>query len=309
MKTRVAMAVVLVCSGTLRADFSFESQTQVTGGALLQTVLAADPRARTSKPVVALYLIKGNRMATVTKERTTVVNLDNDTIMVIDFVKKTYISKPLAETKKMIDDAMKKGGGSPVAFQVASKSGRSKDMGVLRARERVITMTNDSAPVAHISLDCWDLSVPLFGDVEDFRGKLAAKLGNAYALGISDIGIAKPELLPAFEELAKVLIQGGAMPVGITIRMGGPASGDLAPNDNVASQKSGVVADAVGRIENLGRKPVAPTDDAAYPDMLAEVTIELSNFSSGAAEESKFNPPEGFKNLNPPAPKPAAPKP
>lgn len=266
MKIRMALTVfVAVFSGALRADFGYQSATQVTGGV--------------KKPAVSTQLIKGHRMTSFNKQHATVVNLDNDTILEIDYAEKTFFSRTVAQMKESLDGVKKDRAGA--AFQVSAKSGSTKEIGVLSARERMFTMTSqDANPVAHVFLDCWTMTLPGFEEVQDFRRRLAAKLGYAYALGLSEIGAAKPELLPGFEGLAKVIIEADQMPVDITIRMGGPESGDLAPSGGADSQKSGLVAGTLGRLESLGRKKNRDDDpDTKYPGLLAEITIELGNFS------------------------------
>ncbi len=293
MKTCFALAVFVgVFSGALRADFGFQSRTQITGGTLVQDLQA-------KKPEVFTQLIKGHRMTIFNKKHATVINLDNDTVLEIDFAKKTFFSKKFAEIKQNLDSAMK----DRTAFQVSSKTGSNKAVGVLNARERIVTMTREGAGpqgVAHIFLDCWTMSLPGFEELEDFRHRLAAKLGYAFALGLSEIGMAKPELLPGLEELAKVIVEGDHVSVETTIRMGSADSGDLAPTGDAAAQKSGILTETLGRLENLGRKKNRGVDPGVeYPGLLAEITTELGNFSSAPADEAKFNVPPGFKEVKP----------
>jgi hypothetical protein len=301
-----------IFSGTLCADVSYQSTTRITAGVLLRAALEKEPSMGAKNPLVATYLIKGNRMATLTKGHTTILNLDNDTIYEINLGTKTYSSITFAQMKQILDKAMKD--AVAPAFQVSSKSGRTKAIGVLTAREQIFTMTTGTMtpggasvqPVANIAIDSWILTVRGFDEVADFRRRLAAKLGYTYALGMSGIGMVKPELLPGFEEAAKVIIQADEMPVETTIRMGGPGSGDLAPNGDVAPPQKGVVSGTLSRIGSLAHKKngqqSGDEQDPDAPAILAELTTELSNFG-GAVDESKFNVPAGFKESKPPAPK------
>ncbi len=341
MRTLFVMTVLTgIFPGTVRADFGYESKTQLTGGTLFKALAATWPLAHgATKPAVSTHLIKGNRMATLTKDHATIVNLDNETIFDIDFVKKTYSSMTFAQMKQILDQAMKEGiartnhsngAGATTTFEVSSKSGRTKAIGFLSARELIVTMTVDGAsreseqsasadpgsrpqPVTNILLDSWILTVPGFGEVEDFRRKLGAKLSYAYASGMSEIGMVTPELLPGFEELGKLINPADDMAVENTIRMGGPGSGDLASSGDPASssQKSGGVSGALSRIGSIARKknngrqstPSADEQDATSLGILVELTTELSNFAAGPADESKFNVPAGFKEIKSPAPK------
>jgi hypothetical protein len=274
-----------VFSGPLLADFSYESRIQVGRG--------------TNKPIFSTHLIKGNRMATVTKDHATVVDVDAETILEINFAKKTYSAMTFAQMKKAPDQAKKEN-----IFQVSTKyTGRTKAIGLWNAKEEFSSMTNEGAnkeaspeTVTHITVDSWMLTYPGFEEVEDFLRKLAAKLGYAYASGMLEIDVAKPGLLAAFEELGKMIHQTDEAPVESTIRMW---TGHSAPSDEDAapsSQKSGVVAGALSRLGSLGRKKTGE-QESAPPGLLLEVTIELSNFNGGLTADSKFNIPAGFKQL------------
>ncbi len=333
MRTLLVIAVLTggFC-GALRGDFGYDVTIKLTGGSLFQVLEATGPLAHgAKKPFVSTHLIKGNRMATLTKDHATIVNLDNETIFDIDFAKKTYSSMTFAQKKLILDEAMKTGiasinptgSATAPAFQVSSQSGRAKTIGFLSARELIITMKVEGAgteqsvspdsgsrpqPVTSILLDSWILTVPGFGEVENFHRQLGAKLGYAYASGMFDIGIVRPELLPGFEEIGKAIPDADDMAAETTIKMAGPGSADLAPNDSASSSQKGIVSGALSRIgsmahkKNSGRQST-PSDDeqGSTPGLLLEMTTEVSNFAGGAADESKFNVPAGFKEV--PAPK------
>src|SRR5215475_7793603 len=90
---RTFLAIVLACgsANALRADFSYQSTTQITGGSLYNMLKALGPLAHGARdPIVTTNMIKGNRMATVSKDRISVINLDAETITEIDLAKKQY---------------------------------------------------------------------------------------------------------------------------------------------------------------------------------------------------------------------------
>jgi hypothetical protein len=125
---------------------------------------------------------------------------------------------------------------------------------------------------------------------------------------MSEIGMLKPELLAGFEELGKVMNQADEVLVDSTIKMWGLRPGDPAPNDDIASpfQKNGIVSGALNRLGSLARKKstASPSEqETTSPGLLVEMTMEQSNFNGGVVNESKFNVPAGFKQMQPPAPK------
>ncbi|HUA85152.1 MAG TPA: hypothetical protein VMB85_14920 [Bryobacteraceae bacterium] len=300
MTSRVAMAAsVLLFSGAARADFGYQSRMEIIGGALLKS--AGDAGFRARRPV-AEHLIKGKRMAIVSGKHTTVINLENDTILEIDFAGKTYSSTPFTAIKEKLDRWLK-----GAAFASTARSGGAKRIGLLTAREHIVTMRRaaEGPPaLARIFLDYWTMTPPGFREMQDFHEQLAAKLGYAYAWGLTGIGMIQPELLPGFEAAAKVLTESQEMPVICTIRLGAAGTGDLAPPAETAEARAGIVSETLSRIGNLthlkSKKPPADED----PALLGEVMLELGEFGNGPADQSKFNVPAGFKEVKAAAPKP-----
>jgi hypothetical protein len=322
--------VLLSRGSVLRGDIVYDSKTQLTGGSLYQAVLAVEPPGRgAKKPLIATYAIKGNRMSRITKDHMTIVNLDQDTIFEVDLIKKTYLQMNFAQMKELLDRAVPKkssdanhdadnNASEQPVFQVSSKfTDRTKPLDALNAEERIVTAKlegsgrpdgpsaahdsgTDPRTVTNIFVESWMLTVPGFDEAQEFFRKLGEKLSYAYALGMFEIGSVQPELLPGFEELAKLLTQGEGMPVESTIRMGGPGAGDLAQSNDAASTQKGIVSGALSRLGSIRRKEPAVRPSA--PGVLVEMTTELSNLNSGFAEESKFTVPNGFNQAQPPAP-------
>src|SRR5207237_95621 len=82
MRTLVILVIACV---TLRADFSYQETTQMTGGALVKILRLGGPFTRKARePIVSTVLIKGNRMATLGKENSTIIDLDKETITEIN---------------------------------------------------------------------------------------------------------------------------------------------------------------------------------------------------------------------------------
>jgi hypothetical protein len=309
MRTFFATAFLCGASASaLRADFSYESKTVLTNGVVAEIVLHAEPLLRSGKAVVATHMIKTNRMVTLTKKHATIVDLNRDAIVEIDFAKKTYLSMTFAQMKQILESAKAKGGGAG-KFEVSSKSaGGSKAFGFFNARQTIVNMTlppADSRPptVARVMVDSWLLTMPGYSEAEEFRRKLGEKLSYAYASGLAEIGVLDPKFLAGLEEVGKLTYEGDEMPVESTIRMGSPDSGDLEPRDDASSQKTGVVSETLSRIGNLGRKKNTGEPPSAPAGLLLELTTEFSNFGSGPADEAKFNVPEKFKQVQLAAPK------
>jgi hypothetical protein len=286
-RTLSAAAVLAVFCCTLRADFGYEIRAEVTGGSLLK------PEER----LFITHLIKGQRLAILIKGHTTVINLENDTVTEIDYVKKTYQNLTLAQFKEKLPHT-----DSKVEFQSVPKPGGIKTIGILTAHEQTVRMTSTSPTLAHIFLDYWTMTPPGFEEVQDFRQKLAAKLGESFAIGVSDIVAPKPELLPGLDQAAKTLLDADELPVESIIRIGGPQSGDLAPAGGTEA-KPGILGETLNQLGNISRRvtrqPSQKQQDEP-PGLLTEITIDLTDFAAGKVDDAKINVPGNFKEIKPP---------
>jgi len=189
MKTFILATVLCGSAALLRADFTYQETTQMTGGALVETLKALGPLTRAARePIVSTHIIKGNRMATITKDRVSVIDLDKETITTVDTAKKTYSVMTFAEMKQAMEDAATRmqarqqkkndqGDDVQAQFKVSAKTtGQAKTVQGLSAKEMVITMamegknakTGDSGAM-EITTDAWYAPVPGYGEAKEFN--------------------------------------------------------------------------------------------------------------------------------------------
>jgi hypothetical protein len=192
---------ILLTVATLRADYTYQSTTRLTG--------ARDSSATTN-------FIKGNRMAIVAKNHTTVIDLDKETIVEIDVTKKQYSVITFAQMKQAMQDAVAKS-NTEASFKVSAKAtGQTKAVGVLKAKELVLTITGSM----DITVDSWLASIPGYEEVKEFHRKMGEKLGYAFASGMPQIAMAQPQSLQGFAEVAKEMNKVEGVPVQSTTKMG-----------------------------------------------------------------------------------------
>src|SRR6185503_13602705 len=104
-----SVVILVIACATLRADFSYQETAQMTGGALVKILRFGGPFTRKARePIVSTVLIKGNRMATIGKENSTLIDLDKETITEINIAKKNYSVVTFAQMRQAMDDAMAK---------------------------------------------------------------------------------------------------------------------------------------------------------------------------------------------------------
>src|ERR1051325_2460364 len=146
-----ALSIGLVAAGSLRADFTYEKTSKITGGAMVAMMKFAgtfskDVR-RANEPINSTIVISGARMSRKSQFTGSITDLDAETITTINFEKKTYSVITFAQMKQAMEDAMKqmdksRADAADVKFDVKLKdTGESKNINGIPAHEVVITMT------------------------------------------------------------------------------------------------------------------------------------------------------------------------
>ncbi len=314
MKRFIFAALLGGSAALLRADFTYQETTQMTGGALVDTLKALGPLTRGARdPIVSTHIVKGNRMATITKDRVSVIDLDKENITTIDTAKKTYSVMTFAEMKQAMQDAAKRMQGRQktdkgdksddvqAQFKVSAKAtGQTKTVQGLSAKEMVITMamegkntnTGDSGA---ITTDAWYAPVPGYGEAKEFNQRMAVKLGNTLGSGMQQIAQmaamqgGRANMGEGMEQVAKELSKIDGVPVESLIKMGG--SGASAGSDASSSQpqprqesagSGGLAGAALGRFGGLGRRK---KDDQSQEQPSAQQGGQGSQTASGTLME------------------------
>jgi hypothetical protein len=339
MRKLLPVVFVFAMCSSLWADFTYQETTQITGGALLSMMRLGGPFTRGARePIVSTHMIKGDRMATVTKDRTTIIDLDKENITTIDYGKKTYSVMTFAEMKQMMEDMsrrMQQRRGQKTDdpnveanFKVSAKTtGQTKTVQGLSAKEMVLTMaiegsntkTGESGAMTVVS-DGWFAKVAGYDEVKAFHRKMAEKMGYMYGSGMNQMGMMRADVGKGFEEVAKEMAKIDGVPVENVIKMTGTANG--AENSSASDQRPQQQQDAgtptspaaaLGRLAGIGgfgrRKKTeeqpqqAPAEQqqsgSASSGTLIETTTQLTNYSTGPVDGSKFEIPAGFKQVQP----------
>ena len=246
----LACVLAAASHAPLRADFSYQEATQIVGGA-------------PQKPTT--YLIKGNRVAALTKDHIRVTDIDREIVTEIDLLKKTYLVTTFAQIKQTQEDVDAK-------FKVSKKAtGQSKLIGVLSADELLITMTREDVD-NQIVIDSWMATVPGYDEVKEVQRKLGQKLG--YAFGSLAI-LAHDGYEDMFDRVYKELNKAVGVPLEFSVRMGDAAAVSAPPPPPPAAATG--VAGALGRlggIAGLGHKKNTADQPAGSPSLggLVETT-------------------------------------
>ena len=323
------LTVLFMFCAIMRADFSYQETTKMTGGALVSILRLGGPFTRKARePIVSTVLIKGNRMATLGKDNSTIIDLDKETITEINLSKKTYSVMTFAQMRQAMDEAITRAqaqqqkrkaepqGSQPnveAKFKVSAKAtGKTKPVQGLNAKQMVITMdlegtdkdTGKSGSMTVID-DAWMATVPGYEQVKAFRQKMALKMAREFQPELSRMAMSDPRMMQGMAESAKELSKVSGVPVEMVMKMGTGITVDT--TDSSSQQKGPSVRDAITGSLPFGRKkknddpPPDPKKDEKQDSgaaLLLEMTTDMSDFSTAAVDAAKFDVPSGFKQID-----------
>ena len=274
MKTAMkvgVLATAAVCCAF--ADASYSETVHYEGGSLVEMMhnMANGPMGRMAgqafqDQTFAVY-VKGNKMARIGTNTSTITDLDAGTITNINNLRKTYTVISFDEMKQM--QGRMRGGDTNVDFNVkVDKTGKTKEIDGQTATEYVISMTaKDSGSEGGMKINShvWLIpSEPGAVEVRAFYKKMATQ--NKSALG----GGGGPMMSGASQGLAAAAAQLAAMD-GVAVETHMEMSG--------ISMPMGPMAQGAG--------------DPNAPALI--MATQNSSYATGAVDDSKFAIPAGYK--------------
>ncbi len=296
-----ALAVILIgAAAPLYGDFTYQSTSKITGGALVGMMKFAGAFSKDARkvmdPISSTTSIKGNRMVTKTADSSTIVDIDKETITTVNFAQKSYSVVTFAQMKQAMEEMSQKmqqqkgGGGQPppdMQFDIKmNDTGQTRTINGNNAHEVVMTMTMQGADAKSgakggldVTTDMWIApKVAGYEEVRDFSRRMGQKIAWS---PMSNPLINRPDMQRAMAELSKEGSKMDGLPVLETIKMGGKLEGvpDTSSSGTTSSQTSSrnsspppaSVSDALGaalggRLGGLGgfgrRKKDAPVADS-----------------------------------------------
>ncbi len=330
MKLTGIALVFFALAAPLFADFSYKTETKVTGGAMAGAMRMATRMSKTARSAMegATY-IKGNRMADVTGENVTVMDLDSETVTTIDHGKKQYSVATFAEYQQYLEQMAEKMKGKKkddldVRYSVKIKDGeKQQDVGGYTAKLTVFSLTvetidkkGNSGSMDMVN-DLW-LSSEVTGAAEmrAFGEKLAAKIGMGLGsrMGAMSAMLQQQGGADALKEFQENAAKLDGVPVLTVIRMGpaGSANSMMAQAGRMPEEKAedqndekpsvGSVLRGMGGLGGFGRgrqKQEQPKQQGqpASANMLMEMAMRSYDFSTAAIPDSQFQPPAGYKQV------------
>ena len=204
MKMQFRLAIVtLAAAGCLLADVSYQETVQYTGGSLIDMMrsMSDSPMGklmggRLSKGLkdrtLKVYL-KGNKLARIGEDSSTIVDLDAGTITNIDNEHHSYTAMSFDDMNRQMQEMrekMNKRGGAPdVKFNAkVDATGNTREIDGKTAKEYILTMTAEGQQGAGMSVrsDMWTIpSGPGTDELRDFHKRLSEKLNYAFGTGMN----------------------------------------------------------------------------------------------------------------------------
>lgn len=257
------------------ADVSYQETTQITGGSLQSMMKFAGVFSSQAKqantPVTSTVSLHGNRMVRSNPHTTEIIDLDQQTITLIDHDKHTYSVMTFQQMQQAMANAAAKArtqskapdnsaGSAQMNFDAhVSSSGATRNIDGRDAREALVTITmlanandgyNVKAGMAAAS-EMWLVNdVPGLNELRAFNQRMASELAvDAGANSMSGLLSAQPGGAEALAELKKEAAKMGGVPVLRVTRVGispdgkplaAPSAAPIAQNKNDQSQPGAI---------------------------------------------------------------------
>ena len=260
------------------ADVSYQETTRVTGGSMMGMVKMAGAFSSQAKqalaPTTSTVMIHGGRMVRSNPHTTEIIDLDEQTITMIDHDKRTYSLMTFQEMQKAMADAAAKAkgakptpaSGSQMSFNAhISNSGATRQLDGQTASEVLLTITmtpnaadangtNAQGGMAATS-EMWLIKdAPGMSEMRSFNERMAKELSvDMAASAMTSLIAAEPGGTQALEELRKESGKVSGLPVLQVTRVGMTVDGQplaapsVAPLPQSQSQNQGSTAGAVGK--------------------------------------------------------------
>ncbi len=254
------LAFAIATPSTLRADYTYQETTQLTGGSMLGMIKMADALSSAARkagdPVVSTIYIQGNRMARSSADTVEIINLDAETVTNIDLLKHTYTVMTFQQMRDQLAKAQQqlaaqqpaKPDPTPtqpsdvkMSFDVKVRNtAAEKQVSGLNATEAILTMqmiatdqhTQQSGAMA-ITNDMWLVpEVPGYNQVNDFYARMADKMGSITAAirpDISQMLAQNPGATDALADMGKEMQKIQGVPIQQIMRMGTTTNGQALP--------------------------------------------------------------------------------
>jgi hypothetical protein len=262
MCRRAFLAVSLCCfaSTAAFADFSYDQNTKVTGGAMAGMMKMAGAFSKAARdPMSSSVAVKGDRMAHIGANHISIIDLKSETITDIDPQKKTYsvitfadMAKAMEQMSQKVADKSKEQNGNMTFKASVKETGEKKQVSGFDTKEVVLTidmeMTDEkSGNKGNMKMisDMWLApKVPGYDEVRAFYKRMAEKV--AWAPGSNAMAMQRGDMMKGMGELAKESAKLDGVPVQQITKMGVAGDGAATTQTSSTQRKESTPAPSAG---------------------------------------------------------------
>ena len=255
-RTLSVVAALLLATGSVHADFSYEQSSKVTGGMMAGMMKVAGAFSKQAREAMQVNIsVKGDRLATSSARNINIIDLSAETMTDIDLEKKTYSVITFADFGKAMQKLNEKMGSksdAEMTFKADVKqTGATRTINGFPTKETLLTVTiegqdkkSGETGAMTVVTDMWlTPNLPGYEEVKNFYTRLGQKL--SFTPGMSGLGAmmgAKPGMAKGMSEMYKEASKIDGVPVLQVIRMGGSAAG-MSEKDMAQAQQAAAEAE------------------------------------------------------------------
>ena len=302
MGKKLVLLWIFVClPAYLRADFSYDQTTRMSGGSMMAMMKIAGAFSKqVREPVQTTVSVKGNRMVHWSKDHAQIIDLDSETITEVNFNKKQYSVMTFAEMTQAMQQAMQraqdrkadskpavnKPGDTTTEFKVDIKeTGQRKQIAGFDAKEMIMSMQMDSTDQKTgnkggmlVTNAMWIAQKSAgYDEIREFHRKMAQKM--TWTPGSSPMMPGGADMIRGMAGISKEMAKMDGMTVLMVMKMVPTADGQPisstsgSEGQQTAPQQSrpkpeapsigGVLGGKLGGFGGFGRKkkPEAPKEE------------------------------------------------
>lgn len=247
---RLILAASLVC-GAAHADFSYEQTTRMTGGAMAGMMRVAGAFSKTLRePMQSTVLVKGDRMAMVSPERVTIIDLNAETFTDVDLKKNTYATITFADMgramERMAQKMSQQKGAEGANMQFTAKvtpTGQTRVISGFNTKETIVNLSMEGTDAKsgnkgamEFTMDMWMApNIPGYEEVRNFYQRMSQKVAWNPMGGA--MGAMMSQHAKGMSELVKEMSKLEGVPVLQVTKIGGTGSGMPSDTDMAAAQQ------------------------------------------------------------------------
>ena len=265
MKTAMVCALGAALTGalTLWADVTYTETVHYKGGTMIDMAKSMANNPMTARMGQAFedqsytIYIKGNKMARVGKNTTTITDLDAGSITNINHSRKTYTVITFDQLKQMSERMQQFAGGrGGMDFDIkVKKTGKTKEINGQTATETIITATEKGGGPTKFKSDVWIAPSAAGADeLRAFHMKVAQQSEAALGAGPMMGGAGR-----AMAAASREALQIGGVPVEVDTQISGVSAGPMGGGGD--ADPDAVAIDSVSISSNWSS---APVDDSLF---------------------------------------------